>query len=262
MLVRVLMLSGMLQLTVCLGAQVRGISETGATDAAAEIHIVNAKRDVIKNVSGQKIEALHVTFVCTAENGRVETDENGGIDKVFQYDTDHLIPPGGTYVARVIEPGDCTAKTDAVVYANGEVEGDADKIDLIFQRRSGAYKALSVVIPLLDEIASGESSDAAVIRILRDKIGALSYHGPLTVGLSGGEMSGEDLVFGQTISVLKERGWLTTPSDGTPNRQPPVEELMQKNGISLEQAHALVTANKYREWQSALKDHTIAPGGN
>ncbi len=258
MIARLFIVTGMLQLTVCASAQVRGITETGAIDAAAETGMVNAKRNVIKNVSGNKIEAIHVTFLCTTKDGRVQSDENGGVDKVLQYDTDHLIPPGGTYVAKVIEPGKCTARTDAVVYANGEAEGDADKIDVIFQRRTGAYQALSVVIPLLDDIASGQSEPSDVIATLRGNIQALSNDR----SLSGEEITGEGAVFGQTINLLQTRAWLRTPSDGTPNRQARVEDLMQSKGISLEQSHAFVTANKYREWQSALKDHTTPPGGN
>lgn len=255
-MVRLLIVAGVLELTVCLGAQVRGVTETGATDAAAETRMANAKRNVIKNVSGKAIEAIHVTFLCTTADGRVQSDDNGGVDKVFQYDTDHFIPSGGTYVAKVIEVGDCTARTDAVVYADGQVEGDADKIDLIFQRRSGAYKALSVVIPLLEDIASGQSKASEVIATLQGNIQALSNDR----SLSGEETTGEGAVFGQTINVLKFRGWLRTPSDDTPNRQPRIEDLMQTKGISLEQAQALVTANKYREWQSALKDN-LAPRG-
>lgn len=206
--------------------------------------------------------ALHVTFLCTTADGRVHGDDNGSVDKLFQYETDHLIPPGGSYLSKVVEPGDCTSSADAVVYADGKVEGDADKIDLIFQRRSGAYKALSVVIPLLDEIASGGSSATEVIKVLQERIRAHSNGGALTSGLSPEEMTGESAVLGQTMSLLQNHAWLRTPSDSTPNRQPRIQEVMKTNGLSLEQAHAFVTANKYREWQSELKDHTTPPVGN
>ena len=258
MMVRFLIVIGMLQMTVCSGAQVRGITETGATDAATETGIANAKRNVIKNVSGSEIEALHVTFLCTTKEGRVQSDENGSMDKVLQYDTDHFIPPGGSYLSKVAEPGDCTARTDAVVYTNGEVEGDGDKIDLIFQRRSGAYKALSIVIPLLDDVAAGESKPSDIIATLQRNIQTL----PNDRSLSYGEITGESAVFGQTINLLQAHAWLRTPSDSTPNRQPRIEELMHTKGISLEQAQALVTANKYREWQLALEDRTTRPGKN
>jgi hypothetical protein len=271
MIVRVLTLTGMLQLAACLGAQVVGVTETGAakvtqTKATANVagkpQVVREWQNAIQNVSKQEIEALHVTFSCTTEDGRVLSDDNGSVDRVLQNATNHSIPPGGSYQARVMEPGECTSRTDAVVYANDKAEGDADKIDLIFQRRSGAYKALFEVIPLLDEIASGKSSVAEVIQILQDKIRAHSNNGALTSGLSSEELTGESLVFGGTISLLQNHAWLQTPSDSTPNRQPRIQEVMKTNGLSLEQAHAFVTANKYREWQSLLEDHTTPQGVN
>ncbi|MGD0902567.1 MAG: hypothetical protein ABR924_06455 [Terracidiphilus sp.] len=259
MIMRVLILTGMLQLTVCLGAQVTGITETGAiAKTAAETQVQREWQNTIQNVSKQEIVALHVTFSCTTEDGRGLSDENGSVDKLLQFETDRLIPPGGSYLSKVIEPGDCTSRTDAVVYANGEVEGDTDKIDLIFQRRSGAYKALSVVIPLLDEIASGQSKASDIIATLRERIQARSNDR----SLSFGEITGEGVVFAGAISLLQNHAWLRTPSDSTANRQPRIEAVMKTRGISLEQAHAFVTANKFREWQSALKDHTTPPGEN
>jgi hypothetical protein len=259
MIVRVLILTGMFQLTACLGAQVTGIKETGAIRPAAdEQQMAGEWRNVIKNVSGREIVALHVTFSCTTEDGRVHSDDNGSVDKLLQYETDRLIPPGGSYLSKVIDPGDCTSKTDAVVYANGEVEGDRDKIDLIFQRRSGAYKALSVVIPLLDDIASGKSPAAEVVAALQHKIRAFSEERNPSLG----DGYGITLIFGGAISLLQNHAWLRTPSDSTPNRQPRIETVMETKGISLKQAHAFVTANKFREWQSALKDHLTPPGAN
>jgi len=146
-----------------------------------------------------------------------------------------------------------------VVYGDGDVEGDADKIDLIFQRRTGTYKALSFVIPLLDNIASGKSNAAAVIARLRESIQGLSNDRTL----SSGETTGESYVLAGTITVLQTPGgWLETPSDRTANRQPRIDDVARKTGASPEQAQAFVTANKYREWRSALEDHTTPPGGN
>jgi hypothetical protein len=256
---RVLILTGLLQLTVCLGAQVTGITETGAiAKTAAETQVQREWQNTVQNVSTQEIVALHVTFLCTTGDGRVHSDDNGSVDRVLQNATNHSIPPGGSYQAKVIEPGACTSRADAVVYADGKVEGDADKIDLIFQRRSGAYKALSVVIPLLDDIASGKSSAAEVVAVLQDKIRAFSGERDPSLG----DGYGVTLVFGGAISLLQNHAWLETPSDSMPNRQPRVDAVMKTRGISLEQAHAFVTANKFREWQLALKDHTTPPGEN
>lgn len=167
--------------------------------------------------------------------------------------------PGGSFVSRVIEKGDCPARTDAVVYTDGNVEGDADKIALVFQRRNGAYEALSIVIPLLDAIGSGTSTAAEVSAEMQDKIHALSSNRSLSLG----EGQGGPCIFGSTYSVLRAPGgWLSTPSDGTASRQPPINELAKSKGITLEQAQAFVLANRFREWQLALKDHTTPPGEN
>lgn len=269
MIARVFMLIGMIQLTLYSGAQVRGVKESGATlnadseassTLAAQSRTEREWRDTIQNVSKQTINAIHVTFSCAAGAGRVQNDGNGSVDRVLQNATDHSIPPGGSYQARVFEAGDCKATTDAVVYDNDEVEGDPDKVDLIFERRRGAYQALPTVIPLLDEIAVGKSTDAEVIQILKGRISAHSNSGALKSGLTGEELTGESLVFGLAISLLQSQAWLQTPADSTPIRQPHLDELMQKRGMSLEQAHAFVTANKFREWQAELKDHLVSRG--
>lgn len=146
-----------------------------------------------------------------------------------------------------------------MVYTDGNVEGDADKIALVFQRRNGAYEALSIVIPLLDAIGSGTSTAAEVSAEMQDKIHALSSNRSLSLG----EGQGEPCIFGSTYSVLRAPGgWLSTPSDGTASRQPPINELAKSKGITLEQAQAFVLANRFREWQLALKDHTTPPGEN
>jgi hypothetical protein len=233
MSLRVLMLTGMLQLTVCLDARVPGITEsraTAATDTRATADLAGESRlepewlNTIHNVSKQEIVALHVTFFCTTEDGRVHSNDNGSVDRVLQNATDHSIPPGGDYQAEVREPADCTSRTDAVEFANGQVVGEADKIDLIFQRRSGAYKALFVVISLLDEIASGKSSGTEVIQSLQNEISAISNDGAINSGLSSGELTAESLVFGAAISLLQTHSPLQTPSDSTPDRQPRIQQ--------------------------------------
>jgi hypothetical protein len=263
MISRFLILAGMLQIAVGLSAQIAGITDSGASTRAADQSQAEREwRDTIENVSRQDIVALHVTFLCTEGNGRVHRDDNGSMDKLLQYETDRLIPPRGNYVATVFEKGECKSKADAVVYVNGEVEGDPAMIDLIFQRRTGADMALSIVIPLLNQIASGKASSTEITNLLRERIQELSNGRAFTPPLSPGEITGESFVFGETINLLQVHAWLRTPSDSTPNRQPRIQEVMQKKNMSLEQAHAYVTSNKFHEWQSELAQRLSPQGEN
>lgn len=71
-----------------------GITETGAVaDLAGEPQIEGEWRDIIENVSGKEVVALHVTFSCITPNGKKQSDESGSTDAVLQFSHDHPIPP-------------------------------------------------------------------------------------------------------------------------------------------------------------------------
>lgn len=255
MISRVVLLLGLLQLPLPLSAQASGIRETGAVLAAkGDPSVTREWRNTITNVSGQEIVAIHVTFLCTLVDGQIQSDENGSKDNLLQLGMEPLVSPGEIYVAKVWEPGECSSHTDAVVYANNTVEGDEDKIALVFQRRDAAYKALLIVIPLLDEVASGKSTAADFIKELHTKRFEPAGRKP-----SEAEAYAHTLIFGAAISMLRDRAWLATPSDRTENRQRPIKEIMKSKGVSFELAQAFVTANKFREWRAALEGHTTPP---
>jgi hypothetical protein len=255
MMSRVVLLIGFLQLTLTSDAQVTGIRETGAiATVAGDSTKTREWRNTITNISNKEIVAIHVTFLCTLTDGYIQSDDNGSKDNLLRFRQEPLAFPGEVFVAKAWSPGDCSSRTDAVVYANNTVEGDEDTIAMVFGRREAAYRALSIVIPLLDEVASGKSSVADVIRVLRTKRLEPAGRKP-----TEGEATADTIIFGGTIGLLENHAWLETPSDRTESRQRPIEELMKTKGMSLEQAHALVTANKYREWRAALEGHTTPP---
>lgn len=256
MKMRIIGLIGIILSTVQLGAQLPGITETGATvsmnDNARKNLPVGSKIwvNTIQNLSGKEIEAIHVTFECTTAKGKVHSDDNGSMDSIYVISRDHPIPTGQVYVAKVIGEGECSGSTDAIVFANGETEGDADKIAVIMERRKGAFKALDIIIPLMDQVASGKMKATDLIALLEEKTKALSSEKSLTVN----EIGGESFAFGAAISVLQSpNGWLVTPSDNTADKQPRFTDIMVQKGISLEQARATVHASKFREWRAALK---------
>jgi hypothetical protein len=264
MMRHVLLLIAMSQMIASSSAQLHGVTESGAT-MMANAPAVNSSStnrewsDVIQNVSGKDVTAVHVTFTCVSQNGQERQDDNGSLDALLQISHDGILPPGGVYIAKATGDGECSAQADAILYADGGVEGDKDKIKRLFELRNGAYKALSVVIPLLDDVASGKRTASEVSETLRNKIDLLSSDRTSTAY----EHIGEGYVFGTTISLFRNpKSFLSTPSDHTADRQPLAADVARAKGVSLEQGQGFVSSNKYREWQLALKGHTTMPEGN
>jgi len=114
--------------------------------------------EVVKNLSGSSIVSLHATFHCVDTNGIHLIDENGSSDSLYQYSCDRDIPPGGSFGVRVSGHDECSGGVDAVIFSDGHSEGDSAQVARIYARRSGIYKGLTFVIPLLDSIASGKST--------------------------------------------------------------------------------------------------------
>jgi hypothetical protein len=228
------------------------IKESGAIQAA------NGWQDIIQNHSASPIVALHATFSCNEEDGSRHTDINGSMDSIFQFGHDSAIPPGGSYAASVFGHAQCSGNAvDVVIFADGHIEGDVQKANAMYQRRRGAYMALTITIPLLNTIASQGATPQDVIQILQDRSKTLSNDKTL----SGEETVGESFVFSTTITLLKSQFTVRTPSDFTPNRQPHIKDLAKEKNISLQQAHAAVLMNKFMEWKSALEGNTEIPEG-
>jgi hypothetical protein len=252
------MKSGLLFLLAALLVPKNGTAQIPSIKESEVVQTGSVWEEVVKNLSGSSIVTLHATFHCIEANGMHMIDVNGSSDSLYQYSRDRDIQPGSSFVVHVSGHAQCSGGVDAVNFSDGHSEGDSAAIASIYERRRSIYKGLEVAIPLLDSIATGQSTPQDVISIIERRDKAVSSD----MSRSQDDRSGEGWIYDLTLNLLRTQTNFRTPSDFTPQRQPRIEDLARTNNISREQAHAIVIMNKYKEWQAALEGHTTPPAPN
>lgn len=230
-------------------AQITGVKESGL------IRTENGWAETVTNLRDVPILALHVTLTCFTSEGYRSVDENSSSDVLFTFSFSKEIPANGVHPVKIITQDRCTGGVDAVIFKDGLEEGKKERLAVIYHQRRGAYYALSVVVPYLELVAKQEKTAAEVAAILQQKMDAYAAIREIDMN----ERSAAGYVFGVAISLLGDQGYMGTPSDRTPNRQPSVRDMAKSNNITTEQAHAIITKNKFLEWRSALEGHTDIP---
>ena len=119
---------------------------------------------------------------------------------------------------------------------------------VLWDRRQGAFEGLSITIPILQSVGRGEKSVAEAIAALQVRLeDQRRRQTPTSTGYA--------TVYVITIGALKRNENLHLPPDNMPNATPKAEEVMPKEGISRDQARAIVLAHKLEEWKQALDGH-------
>lgn len=246
------MKSGLLVLLAALFVSQLGAAQMPSIKESEVVQIGSVWEEVIKNLSGSSIVALHATFHCIDANGHRIIDENGSTDSLYSFSHDRNIPPGGSYVIHVEGYQQCTGGADAAIFADGHSEGDSAAITRIYDLRRGASKGLVFVVPLFESIASGKMTVQEVITILEKHVKSTSTD----MSRSVEERSGEGWPCSVALGTLRHQNTFRTPSNFTSSRQPRIDDLAKATNVSREQAHATVNMNKFKEWQAALKGNT------
>jgi hypothetical protein len=252
------MKSGLFVVLAALLVSEMGVAQMPSIRESEVVQTGSVWEEVVKNLSGSSIVALHATFHCIDASGRHVTDENGSTDSLFSFSHDRNIPPGGSYV--IHEQGDqqCTGGADAAIFADGHSEGDSATITRIYDLRRGAFKGLAFIIPLFESIASGEMTSQNAIAILSKRAKSTA----IDMTRSVEDRIGENWPYNIALGALRRQNTFSTPSSFTSSRQPRIDALAKETNISREQAVAIVNMNKFKEWQAALLGNTEPPAGN
>jgi hypothetical protein len=200
--------------------------------------------EVIQNQGSSSIEALYAHFECPKIGPLTR------YDALFNYSSEKNIVPSASIEIEAGDPSKCTGGVKAAIFSDGHVEGDAEALKALYDRRQGAYAALGDLIPLLTAIATEQDTTLHVMDKLNSRLEETrKTFTPKATGYA-------------TVCVILREVWvsgLRVPSDSTSHKAPEIEALMNEKGISRDQARAIILTRKFGEWRSALEGHLEMP---
>jgi hypothetical protein len=206
--------------------------------------------EVVENQDSDSrpIVAVHATFHCQTEfplkSGRYKTfrttgeyDALGNGVSIFQ--EYQGIPPGGGARIQAADPSKCSGGVDAVIFSDGQIDGNAGSLSDYRQRWIGVHEGVSNSLPLLAKVVNQEADLAEAEDALRRRMESIPDHSP-------------------DLKTFYERGiYLQLESllrDAREHPKPRSEEV-EANGIPRKQGQkmAIFLVNKLQDWKTALE---------
>lgn len=237
---------------VRLGAQVQSIGEGKAFNPVAAATALSSPpvwQEVLDNHGTGAVTALQAVFRCPGSGGFKAVIHTTVSDPLVNYGHDRVIPSGGHLELNVPDPTQCSGGVAAALFSDGHTEGDPQAVNDIYLRRRGIYDVLEAIAEVLDSVERKEKTTQEALAILseRSKLAANDS------ALSTAERTGISSAYSIVKLLLSEEGNWGVPSDLTEHRGPGIREVMQSGSVSHEQAFAMVTARKIREWHKDLE---------
>jgi hypothetical protein len=220
------------------------------------LHTLDGWKIRVENRYSSPIVAMHLSINCPTTAGHSRFGYQFQYDHLFNYGADPSVAPGAFFgLPLPNSAADCDGGLDAVIFANGHSNGAPEAVQDIYRRRKGVATGLAFAMPLVEQVSLAKLNPVDVAKTLRDKSKTQS----LDANKSSAERMGEMNVLTLTAVLLeRQHDWLI-PSDGTPRRQPGIEETMRLRGVTHEQAHGIVLMGKLEEWNADLQDNLDAP---
>jgi hypothetical protein len=228
-------------------AQVPSIKEGVAFQLRPSL---NVWREVIQNQGSSALVAFHVSFHCPKDGPLVR------YDALFHYGHNSNIPPGGSVEIDAGDPSKCSGTVDAAIFLDGHNEGEAQSLNELYAMRRGAYTALGDSIQLLNAIANKTESPQHVIDTLETR--SQENRREMTANAAGYAF----ICLIVTRTLNNPRLSVHVPSDDTAQRLPGIDEVMNLQNISANQAQAVVLSKKLQQWHSALEVNLEPPAVN
>jgi hypothetical protein len=227
---------GLLLVTATLEAQVPMPAESWA-------HRDGTWSKQITNQYTSEIIAFEAKFIC-AGGGGVTYD----FDSLVNYGHDSPIAPEAMQSFNIPDKAAQCNEVSAVVYANGEVGGDAKLLDDIRQHHKGVYDALQEVIPKLAIANDPDYDPAALASFLTMRAAQVLADTKMPVG----ERWGRHQVFYVVAHSLTDQHEIHVPSDDTPQRVGSMTKTAKTLNVSLVRAHAINLTQRLEEWRNDL----------
>lgn len=181
------------------------------------------------------------------------------------------IPPGGHAELAVSAQNASETEVGAVLFADGRSEGSWADVKHVYWQRRDAYKAIVRALPVLEKIAHGQIGTSQALDTLNDRLNQLSkgycgLHCELTGGGAGpyglpqytasyafyDDHHGGERIYRMLLNSLDPARF---PEAQPRQGEPGIQELSQKQGVSLQQARGALLDKRLKEWQAELKGH-------
>lgn len=206
---------------------------------------------VIKNQSASSLVAYWAPFQCPKRGPVAVAD-------ALLYTGNHDIHPGQSLEIVAGDPSRCSGTVSASIFSDGHAEGDPQALDELYSRRRDAYKALGESIQLLDAIQNEHAPMQRVIETISAR-----HQASLRDGAKGGP--GYEYVYSFVLNTLTDPRWdyPRLPSDnGRTDKQQKlsaIEDVMNANGLSHDEARIMVFTKRLKEWKSLLEGNLQPP---
>jgi hypothetical protein len=172
------------------------------------------------------------------------------------YTGNHNIHPGESIEVTVADPSECNGSVEAAIFSDGHIEGDPHVVDRdLFSSRRGAYKALEYSIQLLNSVYAQHVPVEHVIDSLEAKRQSSLHESTEASG-------GYTFILIEVLRTLRQpHVSIHVPSDdfGPKRPQPSIEDVMNANGLSRDEARVLVFTKRLEEWKSLLEGNLQLP---
>jgi hypothetical protein len=160
------------------------------------------------------------------------------------------IPPSGSFEIVAKDPAACPGGIDAALFADGHTEGAPAQVEAIFERRRGIHDAIDSALPLLKKMAANQEAATQVMVALSDLEASANKNNALNADKRNAMVS----LFSRVgLTLRSTQGVLNAPSDKTAKQQTNYPEVAADQGITMEQAQAVVIGNKLQEWHADLE---------
>jgi hypothetical protein len=168
----------------------------------------------------------------------------------------HKIHPGESIEVVVADPSSCDGSVEAAIFSDGHIEGDPDVVDRdLFSPRRGAYKALEYSIQQLASVYTQHMPIEHVIDALEAKRQS-SLQERTELG------GGYTFILIEVLRTLRQpQVSIYVPSDDFGPKRPShsIEDVMNSNGLSRDEARVLVFTKRLGEWKSLLEGNLQPP---
>jgi hypothetical protein len=161
------------------------------------------------------------------------------------------IGTGQTTEASVGNPSICETGIRAAIFSDGHAEGDREFVAELFAERRGAYQALGDTIKLLASVYTQHVPAAEIT----DKLEA-ERKANLRKGTH--ESGGYNFVLIDISNFLKDPGvvWRFPPEyQGQRQQLPSIEDVMNTNGLSHDEARVFLLNKRLEAWKSLLQNN-------
>jgi hypothetical protein len=252
-------------LTINLSAQIASVKELPPEFNETR----QAWYEPVENQDSRSIIALHASYRCHAKLGTTNSGKEVYVPGGYsEYDAlgnpvdlfaDHKGVPGGeaTEINVPADPSKCSGGIDAVIFANGQIEGSSRWVNEFRNRWNGIHAAVIEVLPRLSKVANHDADMAEFADFVRHRLESIP------------DKSADPAIFGERGVYIELESLLRTvheenaTSDSTLSSQPRGDEVAVSDGSGIlknqQQKAAAFLIDRFQAWKTDLENASASP---